>query len=167
MGFINSLFEIHHRAVGARAKAMCVDTSSNSEEFKIMNDFKLDSNAFIPARNALLIMLFNLFYLISIERTKNNSEATFDISQGFFQRQIIEYYESLTEPMKSNMQCVISAISAYIQLEETPIWLYEKASNNSFAELSAVEQQRFADFVLTYITKVSEFFEKEAPKLLK
>ena len=167
MGFISSLFEIHHRVVGKEAMEHCTNTSISNQELQIIEKYKLNRETYVPIRNSLLVMIFNLFYLMGKQQTESNPESTFDISHNFFQGQLFEFYEALPEHYKPSMQGFYNCITNYIHIEESAQWLFNEASESDFSSLEQEKQEGFVIFTNSYITKASKFFEKNTQKLLK
>ncbi len=169
MGLLDAIFNIDlpHRKVGRLAKDYCITLSISDRERHILDKFHLDKDKFIRERNALLVRLFNLWFLVAEKETANNPNATVHLAKVFFQDLIWEYRDSLQEPDKLKMKEVWSSVWQYQTPEESSERFYLAVSGTQIDLVGSDMQLEFKAFVDDYNRDVATFIKKHSPKLLK
>ena len=144
----------------------CIGLSISDEEINFINNLQLNQEKFIHARNELLVKIFGLFFQVYADKYANNQKATVKIAGGIFQRGIMEYWASVPETEKVNMQNLGVAINYAADLESSPANLYFKVSGKNFDTLLPDQQAEIKVIVNTYVNEVADFFKQHLPKLI-
>jgi hypothetical protein len=92
------------------AKDSCTGHLVSEKEVYILNKLSLDIGSFIPERNALLIKIFNLYFLTLDNKQTVSNPETIKAAHGFFTARIANYYDSLPEAEKLKMEVVNTAL---------------------------------------------------------
>ena len=122
------LIDPDHRVVGRMAKDYCIGVSVSPKEAEILDSLQIDKEQFIYARNALLVKIFNLFFQVYSEKTKDNVNSTVNLAMTFFYKRVIEYWSSVPELEKKKMQDLSVAVNFSADLVASPERLYVTAS---------------------------------------
>jgi hypothetical protein len=169
MGFFSSLLsiEIPHRMVATNIKDYCTGPSLSDKEVILIHKLHLDQKQYIPSRNAFLIMVFNLLFIIGEKETANNPKSTVNLAKGFFQNRVYEHWDSLPEPEKTNMNEICTASTTYIaDLNKSAELFFETLTGGKLESIDTSLQNDFREMVAEEIRDAIAFFRKVTSRLV-